>query len=655
MALGVPEFRRALILLGDLLDGDVGKLIGAVGRLDVPAALRLVTDAYPELSSPYLAAAADLTATWYEDQPAAIGAKPFIAAPAELPAIEQLAANARWALTQKKPTTALQGAGRRAIFQSHRDTVLLNVEREGVSWAREARPGACGFCRMTTTRILTEGFGGAPGLYRSEGTADANPHTEDAKGHDHCRCVAVPIRGGHPYTVPGYVHDWLDDYEQVSRDEDGRLLNAWTIADRMEKRAAERGEPVDEATASFDRETGRAEPAIVDLDAGTRPPVPAVPAGPRPPLALPAGQSAGRLAIEAPAAQKALNRPPIALGTGREPKQLTAGPVRLAIEAAKVVAPDVGAIAAWLDAEDDHRAALDYWRRVDVEDLHNLPADEKLEVSAPADRPPADPVDLIPPDPDPVVDVQADDRRGESPMDRAVREFEEAVESGDDEAIERAADAMEALEAVEEKARARAEKAAQAKAEKLAKQVARREAARDADQQRIYELIEAGEDPQIAEAEVLSTNADGLARRAKLIRDRAGLYDETSAEQAVYGQILERIRRRDFMAQARADGHTGKGFDDLLDGVFQLRVDHLYLEAENATNGYMVKRPYVTKFNPRKLWYVNDATARKYMSEEMANWFDENGRLTRPVMRQMILDGSSNYSAYTHMVGDFNQ
>ena len=111
MALGVPEFRRALIRLGGALDSDIGKLIAAIGGLDVPAAMRLVTDAYPELASPYLALAADLTATWYEEQPAAAGAKPFTAQPAELPAVEQLAANARWALTQSNPTTALQRSG----------------------------------------------------------------------------------------------------------------------------------------------------------------------------------------------------------------------------------------------------------------------------------------------------------------------------------------------------------------------------------------------------------------------------------------------------------------------------------------------------------------------------------------------------------------
>ena len=80
----------------------------------------------------------------------------------------------------------------------------------------------------------------------------------------------------------------------------------------------------------------------------------------------------------------------------------------------------------------------------------------------------------------------------------------------------------------------------------------------------------------------------------------------------------------------------------------------MYLEAETATNGHMVVPRHMNTFSPKRLWYVNEATARKYMSEEMANWFDENGRLTRPVFRQMVLDGETNLSKYTHQVGDFN-
>ena len=259
MALGVPEFRAALVTLGKALDGDVGKLVAVLAAQTPADALAIVTDAYPQLVTPYLAAAGDLSATWYEDQAPDVD---FIAEPAELPAVEQLAINGRYALTTKNPTGVLQGAGRRQLFQAHRDTIMTNAEREGVGWTREARPGACGFCRMMSTRVLTEGFGGAPGLYLSAETADQTAHTADAEGHDHCRCISVPVRPGQPYTVPGYVADWLDDYETVSRDADGRLLPVWKIADEMEKAGAQRGNPVD-----FDAETPAPDgPTVVDLD-----------------------------------------------------------------------------------------------------------------------------------------------------------------------------------------------------------------------------------------------------------------------------------------------------------------------------------------------------------------------------------------------------
>ncbi|AYD84589.1 minor capsid protein [Mycobacterium phage Paito] len=937
MAIGVPEFRGALLELGSGLDSDVRKMSTALATLDQGEVLRYVSDAYPEIVTPYLAAAGDLTATWYEDQPAAIGAKPFIAQPAELPAVEQLAANGRWALVQQSPASALEGTSRRQLFKTHRETVLTNADREGVRWAREARPGACGFCRMLATRILTDGELGAPGLYRSKRSARRSPHRSNAaRGHDFCRCIAVPIRGGSDYVVPDYVHTWLEDYEAVSRDADGYLHPPGKIAALMEDRATSRGElfGVDTETSLIRRPRRRRGPEVVDLDAPARaiegpagavresvagaqrltqrnairfenavqpvvdrvaqaqaiteradeivttaarvtghvkqvtdvadkllgsqyPTVRSVkilvdaadkglrsanqvtggavqvariadrtlqdtvtiahgvrqvadevgglldetaaialgaralltdagaaarntaaelrgarsvddltervtaaidtaagihaegaalveraratvdatqqfaqavitelPEALRAPVAdmqelaqtvrnlaadvehagadagavarsvrrlvdalrdfrraervtettaaiearrtpvrvaserinpadvageLPAVE--GQLAIEAPQRQLALNRKPapLAIEGPRQPKMLTAAPSR-----PTVTPPDPHAIAEWLDAEDAHWAAVEYWRRVDAENLHSLPANQAIlehatdqqKPSAPqasiavADEPPAA---LVKPDPDPVADVRAVDRAGESELDRAVREFEEALATGDEALIERTAAAME-----------RAEKAELAAAERKAKAAERRAASRNADQDRILELIEAGEDPQLAEAEVLTSNADGRRRVKKVMAENPS-FSEESARRVVHNHILERIRRRDFMAQARADGHSGRGFDDLLDSVFARRVDELYIEAENATRGQMVKSKYQLTFDPKRLWYVNDATARKYMSEELGNWFDENGRLTRPIMRQMILDGSTNFNSYTVLVGDYVQ
>lgn len=59
--------------------------------------------------------------------------------------------------------------------------------------------------------------------------------------------------------------------------------------------------------------------------------------------------------------------------------------------------------------------------------------------------------------------------------------------------------------------------------------------------------------------------------------------------------------------------------------------------------------------HPINLWYCSEAKAREVMSEEMANWFDANGRITLPVMRAMILDGDENFRRRTIMTQDFNQ
>lgn len=644
MARGVPELRRALIQIGVALDGDLGKLAYALTGFDVPQAMRYITDAYPDVLTPYLAASGDLTATWYEAQPAAIGAKSFTALPAELPAVEQLAVNGRWALTQKAPASALQGAGKRQLFQQHRDTVLDNAGRERVSWAREARPGACGFCRMLATRVLTEGAGGAPGLYGSKRSAGRNAHQRNAKGHDFCRCIAVPLRGGEPYTVPGYVHDWLDDYEAVARDADGRLLPQWKIAARMEARAAERGELFSIGTES--------KPAIIDLDAGAgrrkagkSAPTPESKADVASRL-LPtleanlkrlrdAGHSEDSGPVEYHIQQIARLRRDLA--SSREPLALTAAPRTPAVSP-----PGPGAIAEWLDAEDAHWAAVEYWRRVDAENLHALPPGQAILENPPAETPPASgpPID-IPNDPAPVSSVAAVDRAGETELDRTVREFEEAVASGDDARIEAAAAAMDAAEQAEAKA-----------AEQAAKRAARAEAIADAEQDRILAAVEAGTDPVEAEADVLIDRPSQQRKIRDLVKSGSS---EEFATSSVYAQIVERIRRRDFMAQARADGHSGKGFDDLLDSVFLRRVEEIYIEAENACRGQMVTRKFVGKFDPKRFWYVNDATARKYMSDELAEWFDQNGRLTRPVMRQMILDGETSFDRYTAMRADYLQ
>lgn len=602
--------------------------------------------ALPEIVGQYAQAGAVATAQWYDElSPAVTGfhAQPVVNLPAD-----RFTNTIGWALYapgQSAPLDRISGAVHRMVFDASRDTVRANLGAEygdgnaelGTRWARYASATACGFCRMLATRkavyrsaeSATQVVGRSTELtvsdrrMRAAGLATTDQllarrdvyernTSRGSKGetkvktlrgktsrgsryHDNCRCVAVPVRPGTSYEPPDYVAQWEGDY-QAARD-DG-ASSPGEIAAAMDKAVGGRGSMLLAAEGI---------PSTQPLSAQ----------------------------IEAPERQLALNRAPerLAIEAARQPKMLTAGP------SASVAAPDTRAVAEWLDAEDTHRAAVEYWRRVDAEDLHSVPAAQAV-ADPPPPRLPAvaeQPID-VPGDPAPVADVQAADRAGETAFDRAFRDFEAAVESGDETRIETAAAAMDRAEQLEKVAERRA---------------AQRAAIVEDEQNRILASVEAGDDPVHAEADVLI----GRASQQRKIRDmvNSGLYDETSATSTVFGQIVERIYRRDFMVQARADGHAGKGFDDLLESVFQRRVSEIYVEAENATRGHMIKPRYQLTFSPKRLWYVNDDTARKYMSDEMAAWFDDNGRITKPVMRQMILDGSTSFDRYTAMRSDYLQ
>jgi hypothetical protein len=236
---------------------------------------------------------------------------------------------------------------------------------------------------------------------------------------------------------------------------------------------------------------------------------------------------------------------------------------------------------------------------VDVEvqaddELDQPQIDDVTELDAAADRPDiSDELDQLDAGDDDFAELdEPGPKSTETRLDMALRELEEAMESGDDERIAAAAELADQLEA-------EAQRAAE-----------RREQKKREIQDRIFALIEGGTDPAEAEAEVT-------------------------------GKSVESIRRRDFMAQARSDGHTGASFEKLLGSAFDTRADEAYWLAEAATNGFMLKRQYEGKVDPRQLWYVNETTARKYMSDEMAEWFDQNGRITRAILRDMVLSGSN--------------
>lgn len=238
----------------------------------------------------------------------------------------------------------------------------------------------------------------------------------------------------------------------------------------------------------------------------------------------------------------------------------------------------------WLDAEFVHNNAVDYWQNVDAE------LGKAFAEPAPKAEPTAEPAAKAEP--------------AEAPLDRLLREANAAMETGDYDKADKLLAEADKLE--------RAQQAKAAKAAKADKDKARRQAADAAKQDEVLNLVEQGWEP-------------------------------AEAESHVYGKSVESIRRRDFMSQARGDGHNGKSFDALVGDVHAEMAAEQFWKAEAATNGYMLKRKCEGKVDPRKLWTMNEAAARKYMSEEMAAWFDQHGRLTRAALRESVLSGKGNW------------
>jgi len=132
-------------------------------------------------------------------------------------------------------------------------------------------------------------------------------------------------------------------------------------------------------------------------------------------------------------------------------------------------------------------------------------------------------------------------------------------------------------------------------------------------------------------------------RVAELVADG---WDGVEAESQVWGISVEKIRKRDFIGRMRAENYEGAGFDELITAKYKELVYEQFVAATAATQeGAMIKIAFRQDFNPRDLWTVTDATARKVMSNEMAEWFDRNGKVTRAGLRRQVLDGHGSLSS----------
>lgn len=106
--------------------------------------------------------------------------------------------------------TMSDGAAAKLVTDVARSTVTdaVAADPEAIGWARIAKPGACAFCRMLSTR-------------RSVYTAD----TVTFRAHNSCNCVAVPVFKGEKWQPPSYVQQWEKEYRQAAQQKGDTLKN----------------------------------------------------------------------------------------------------------------------------------------------------------------------------------------------------------------------------------------------------------------------------------------------------------------------------------------------------------------------------------------------------------------------------------------------
>lgn len=183
--------------------------------------------AYPDLVQEMGAVAELVTTEWYAGLNPDSYYQP-VAAPVAPGWADALQRDVRWAagllfgVNDAAPNqflTRLVGAGTRHLFTRSRDTVTFNTEREGVRWARHAHADACPFCRLSASR--------GP-VYSSGKMAGGDP---GHRYHNHCRCVAVPVRTSTPYTPPKYQLEWEADYNRIADElettDRDQVVNHW--------------------------------------------------------------------------------------------------------------------------------------------------------------------------------------------------------------------------------------------------------------------------------------------------------------------------------------------------------------------------------------------------------------------------------------------
>ncbi|QXN73234.1 MuF-like minor capsid protein [Gordonia phage Hans] len=136
--------------------------------------------------------------------------------------------------------------------------------------------------------------------------------------------------------------------------------------------------------------------------------------------------------------------------------------------------------------------------------------------------------------------------------------------------------------------------------------------------------------------------------QAEQLADERGIsYEQALAE--VQDLDMEQVHRRDFVARAKREGLVSTNHAELVSELHRRFTLDWVIMCETDCNGQLLKAKYRDLeggFTADMLWSVNDVTARKYISDEAALWFDEVGaRITKADLESMIDAGLITFDA----------
>ncbi|NED75401.1 hypothetical protein G3I51_24365 [Streptomyces sp. SID9944] len=260
----VSRWRRAQAGLTALLLRDLRRLRRLIDPGRLQATVPTWIDAVNTVVAHYAEVSATLAADFYDGERDAAGVPGSFTVPlADPPPDEQTRESLRWAtkdlwprdeaeasVARREPLavrldqaeTKAEGAVDRLVLNSGRETVRRAVERDryAVAWARGAALGCCSFCALMASRGAT---------YHTAGTAgrEANARFEgdigEAKFHNWCRCVIIPVYRGQQFELSPHAAEWDRIYRESAQGHPGQQLRLFRRAFAEHQQAQGRSVP----------------------------------------------------------------------------------------------------------------------------------------------------------------------------------------------------------------------------------------------------------------------------------------------------------------------------------------------------------------------------------------------------------------------------